>query len=787
MQAADLLSSPIPFEAATHFVTHEYRTALQWSPDGQWISHTDSYHSSENPGEGNDHYSATGATLAEGNARLRAELTHTRTGEVVTLGEPSASSWNAVWSPDGQQVVFYSDEGGQAGLWRWDRTTHQSSRFAGAIVRPLFGFETPVWFRDSQRVLCKLLPEGQTVAQANALGRRQQKGMAFDRSPDGAAVFVLHSQAQPLTDSRTPGVTETPLDLTDFQADLAILDWHTHRIQRMATGAHPRWYSLSPDERFIAYTDLTGVAPHSQQALFDIKLFELASGQTRTLAHEVRLSYGIEINWSPTSRSLAYIESGQLASRQIRVLTIDGTAPVSLAASGGVTLDVSNGMRSLLWSARGDALFAIGTDGNLWRGDLASATVRGGAMRRLATIAGHRIQSMIAQFGSPEVWTRDRDRNLWVVARDRDSQNTGLYRADLDSGAVTRLLDERRSYQTGLALDANHATAAIAYVAQDDRHMTDVWLFDTTTRATHQVTHLNKDLERYSFGSARLLHWFTADGTALQGTLLLPSDYVSQRRVPLLVWIYGGEAGSQSLRTFGIWSDPAFNFQLLATRGYAILYPDAPFHSGSSSADLLKDVMPAVEATIAAGYIDPDRLAVGGQSYGSYSTLALITQTTRFKAAIISAVVHPDLLDMYLEMAPDGNDAGLGYFEHGHGNMGGTPWEYPQRYLENSPIYQFDKIQTPLLIAQGSMDGTLLRSASATFVALRRLGKEVEFRVYEGEGHVVSRRGNVIDFWRRRVSFLDAHLDISRGPEGAIRYSGDRPLSSAAAAEHDGN
>src|SRR5207237_3352824 len=101
-----------------------------------------------------------------------------------------------------------------------------------------------------------------------------------------------------------------------------------------------------------------------------------------------------------------------------------------------------------------------------------------------------------------------------------------------------------------------------------------------------------------------------------------------------------------------------------------------------------------------------------------------------------------------------------GYYEHGQGNLGGTPWEYRERYLANSPIYQFDQIETPLLIGQGNKDGNLIAS-DAIFAALKRLGKDAEYRIYKDEGHVLESKPNVNDFWQRRLEFLAEHLNLA--------------------------
>lgn len=201
-----------------------------------------------------------------------------------------------------------------------------------------------------------------------------------------------------------------------------------------------------------------------------------------------------------------------------------------------------------------------------------------------------------------------------------------------------------------------------------------------------------------------------------------------------------------------------FDMHVLATRGYAVLFPDAPVGEGTAIRDLLATVLPAIDAAVAQGYSDPARLAIMGQSFGAYSVLALISHTNRFKAAVATAsVINPDLLASYLEMDDDGSPRWIGYFEHGQGGMGGSPWEQPARYQMNSPVFAFDKITTPLLLAQGADDGRLAGS-DAAFIALRRLGKDVEYRIYEGEGHVLQQRSNVRDFWLRRLEFLDNHL-----------------------------
>ena len=101
--------------------------------------------------------------------------------------------------------------------------------------------------------------------------------------------------------------------------------------------------------------------------------------------------------------------------------------------------------------------------------------------------------------------------------------------------------------------------------------------------------------------------------------------------------------------------------------------------------------------------------------------------------------------------------------------------------MENSPIFHFDKIQTPLLIGQGERDDDLA-PVEAIFTALERLRKPVEYRLYKGEGHVITQAPNVIDFWNRRLDFFREHLDLVYDDKGAIVFDGERARSRGARA-----
>ncbi len=749
---------PLPLDVAVSVNNHSGRSGLDFSPDGQWLA-----------------LAWNGVSSADEKDRSLAALTNVKTGQVIKLGGSSSSSWSPVWSPDGNRVAYYSDEGGEAGIWIWEKASRKTQRFPGVIPRTFFGFEIVRWSADSQRIFCKILPEGMSVAEANALLPDSESGDRFPKTgPNEPSVIVFNSLEKKRDSWKEQAVKSGALDWTNRElGDLAILDLRSHGVTRIAKHVKSAWWAFSPDEKYAAYTSLLGWEPNSQQPIHQIVLDELDSGQTRTLATKIHLGYGIELNWSPDSRQIAYIDSGLGSKGEIVVLSVaDGTART---LNGGKTPGFSEGEgeRPPLWDALGQNVYAIGNDGKFWKIQVASG--QGLAIGD----AGHRITAIVTRAGKPTLWTTDGGRCAWVIARERTGTRAGVFRVDLDSGQIEPAIEDDRRYANLFNLDASEATREIAYVAQDQQHLPDAWVLDTASRQTHQVTHLNERMERYELGTARVIGWYGVDGQKLSGTLLLPPGYQKGKRLPLVVWVYGGRDGSRDVTSFGLWGSgmPMFNFHILATRGYAVLAPDAPLREGMPMRDLVSTVIPGVNAAIEQDYADPDRLAVMGQSYGSYCTLALISQTKRFKAAVITAaVVHPDLVADYLNAEPETPDSHAGYYEHGQGNMHGTPWEQHDRYLGNSPVYLFDQVETPLLIGQGSKDtsGHSLLPSDATFAALKRLGKDVEYRIYKDEGHVLTSKPNVIDFWQRRLDFLAEHLNLTTDAKGTIVFDGDR-------------
>ena len=794
-EAEGKLREPLPIEVAADARGHNGRSPIALSPDGQWVAHT--VETADTIPRATHQYSKTGFPFAEGDSRMQATITNVKTGESIPLGFPKSASWAGVWSPDGTRVAFYSDEGGEPGLWIWSMATRKAERFPGVLARPFFGYEIVRWSSDGERLLCKIVPAGMSLAEITAMGMSLDEGRKFAKVDSGKASVIVKT-SEPVDKSK-PAAEAKPKTMGDVAwgiGDLAVLDVKTRKATRLVEKQSIRFYGFSPDEKSVACTVLKGWQANSQQPVYDIDVIDLAGNARRTVATGITLGYGIEWNWTPDGKSIAYIPSGIAGDGKqqgpIVVVPVSGGTARTLKAEGVPSFDPGQGEYAPVMDAKGANFYAVG-DGQLWRVD--ATTGKGAAVGK---IPGWKISTIVQPFARGTLLTPD-GRTVWVVARLsatdpgakgafaalQDGGKSGIFAIDLESGTSRPVLQESKSYMSIFNVDGNPKTGEIVFAATDQQHLHDLWAVDSKTGKARQVTHLNPEMEKYELGQSRLIEWRSVTGQALKGALLLPPGYKPGTRLPLIVFVYGGDYGSRYLNRFGFWGLGTFNCHVFATRGYAVLAPDAPIRDGMPMEDLMGTVMPGVNAAIDQGFADPDRLAVMGQSYGSYCTLALITQTSRFKAAIITAaVLHPDLFFDYL-----GSEGSIGYYEKGQGNMHGSIWEQHDRYYRNSPIFLFDRIETPLLIGQGENDGTLV-AADGIFRALERLNKKAEYRLYQGEGHVLTQRPNVLDFWERRLDFLAQNLNVARDAKGAVAFAGDRakpandaPANAAAAAK----
>jgi dipeptidyl aminopeptidase/acylaminoacyl peptidase len=369
--------------------------------------------------------------------------------------------------------------------------------------------------------------------------------------------------------------------------------------------------------------------------------------------------------------------------------------------------------------------------------------------------------------GPGQLWSTDKGQSLVAMTHENLEKQDGIYEIELSGGALTKLVEKHECYTCQNVLEEQLTTVtpggdSVAYFSEDAGHPGDLWDLKIDPRSTKQLTHLNAQLESYTLGSSQLVEWMSDDGESLQGALLLPADYKPGTRYPLIAYVYGGSRLSEYLNHFGLAGDGPLNMQLFSTRGFAVLLPDSPAHPGTPMADIAKTILPGISKAVEIGIADPRRIGVMGISNGGYSTMALITQTKRFRAAIELAG-NADLISHYGQMDSSGTSFGTS-LERGFDVMEGSPWEFRDRYIENSPVFYLDRVETPLLIVHGSADPTVAAFlGDQIFVGMRRLGKEVQFARYEGEEHAPMNwlYVNQVDLANRMLKWFDLYLKDS--------------------------
>jgi dipeptidyl aminopeptidase/acylaminoacyl peptidase len=685
-----------------------------------------------------------------------------------TIASERGGHWGPSWSPDGSRLAFYSDRDGVAGLWIWDRGSGRLRRAATEETRTLFTSDRPLWTPDGRRLVVKLLAEGVPREALSLLPRRQAPADTV-----AGSTLILYRSGPRAGNAEVPATTGA----APYEA-FAVLDLERGRIRRLVPRTTARWARLSPDGRWLSW-----LAPVEDEEVgsYDLRLVELAGGRERTLAARVRQQSAQAVAWSPDGTHLAYISRPKPLAARTGTVVSSSMGP---AAEGDADLYVvavdsgeprrlvgrrEGGLSSLdygpLWGPASDELVAAGGR-RLWRASLASGT--------LAEVPTDLpVTEVVRSFDGRTYWSPDGGASAYVLTTDSATLTSGYAAVDLRTGAARELLRGRWSLGR---LSAGPVVTprgdAAVYVAESGERSEDLWLTESERGRPRRLTTLNPQLDRYAFGTARLIEYRSIDGGPLRGSLLLPVGYRAGTRYPLVVWVYASDQGSRHLHRFGLTGFPAYNMQMLATRGYAVLRPDIPVKVGTPMGDLLKAVSPAVDRVIELGIADPERLAVMGQSNGGYSTLALIVQTRRFKAAVMNAGFG-DLIGLHGSMhSSTGAGRWHAWLERQGGAMGAAPWEAPLRYVENSPIFYLDRVETPLLLQAGGADAGVVQYSDQVFVELKRLGKDVTYLRYEGEGHVLAQYPNLADYWKRVVAFLDAKLKGASGEAaGAGRAS----------------
>jgi dipeptidyl aminopeptidase/acylaminoacyl peptidase len=371
---------------------------------------------------------------------------------------------------------------------------------------------------------------------------------------------------------------------------------------------------------------------------------------------------------------------------------------------------------------------------------------------RIRTSLGYQMR-LLPLNTDPEEGTVDIGKPLYFSVRNLDDESTGIYK--LADGQLSKVIYGTKGY--ALVAKAKFAdTVAFTESAFDE--FPDVWVTDTAWTAPTRLSAANKQAANYLWGTCELVKWVGNDGQPLKGLLYKPQNMEPGKKYPMITYYY--ERNAQTLYAYHPPAPSAstINIPLFVSDGYVVFVPDIDYKVGYPGPSAYSAIIPGVQTIVAQGFVDPKRLGLQGQSWGGYETAYLVTQTNMFAAAEAGAPVA-DMFSAYGGIRLESGVVREGQYEHGQSRIGGSIWEKPLQYLENSPLMWADRIKTPLMIMSNDADGAVPHEQGIEFfTAMRRLRKPCWMVVYNNEQHNLVERRNRKDLSIRLSQFFDHYL-----------------------------
>lgn len=288
----------------------------------------------------------------------------------------------------------------------------------------------------------------------------------------------------------------------------------------------------------------------------------------------------------------------------------------------------------------------------------------------------------------------------------------------------------------------------------------DIWIAEGTNfMKAIKVTDANPQMKEYRWGTAQLVHWRAYDGKESDGVLYVPEDFDPNKKYPMLCVFY--ETGSEKLYSH-FTMEPSWswvNYPFYVSRGYVIFVPDIHYTAGIPGESCYNYVCSGAEEMCRRyPWIDKDRIGIDGQSWGGYQTAYLVTRTNMFACAGSGAPVA-NMTSAFGGIRWESGDSRQAQYEMGQSRIGRNLWEAPELYIQNSPVFHANRVETPLLIMHNDQDGAVpWYQGIEMFMALRRLQKPVWMLQYNGEAHNIRARKNRKDITVRLQQFFDHYL-----------------------------
>jgi len=355
-----------------------------------------------------------------------------------------------------------------------------------------------------------------------------------------------------------------------------------------------------------------------------------------------------------------------------------------------------------------------------------------------------------------EVEYIDTDKPLFLTAFNKATKEAGYY--TLPATGKKTLQKRIMSPKTFPAIHKAKNTDVYVYAKADFRTTPDLWLTSDGWKNERQLSHINPQMNDYLWGTVELVGWTTKDGHDIKGLLYKPEDFDPAKKYPMIIYFYERHSDDLYRHIAPSPSRSTVNISFYCSRGYLVFTPDIYYVDGHPGRSAYNSIVAGAEMLGEYPWVDNDHIGIQGQSWGGYQVAYLVTQTDRFAAAGAGAPVS-NMTSAYGGIRWESGLVRQMQYERQQSRIGKTLWEGLDLYLENSPLFHADKVNTPVLIMHNDNDGAVpWYQGIEFFVALRRLGKVAYMLQYNGEAHNLLYRRNMHDLTVRLQQFFDHYL-----------------------------
>lgn len=368
----------------------------------------------------------------------------------------------------------------------------------------------------------------------------------------------------------------------------------------------------------------------------------------------------------------------------------------------------------------------------------------------------NKISYRLVRFNAQRGETVDPSETVLLKAFDEKSKADNYFSFDLEKPEKKKILLNGNFKLNNLskAEDAD----VIVFTKEDFQTYPNLLASDLSFKKQVQISDAAPQQKDFVWGTAELVSWRSLDGLVLEGTLHKPENFDPNKKYPMIVNFY--EKSSDELLSYHMPENhrSTIDYHYYTSNGYVVFNPDVYYREGYPGESAFNCVMPGITHVVEMGFVDPKRIGAQGHSWGGYQVAYLATRTNMF-AAIESGAPVVNMFSAYGGIRWGSGMNRSFQYEHTQSRIGKSIWEAPLRYLENSPLFTLDKVQTPILIMHNDDDGAVpWYQGIEFFIGLRRLGKPSWLLNYNEADHWPLKLWDKHDFQIRLAQFFDHYL-----------------------------